>query len=96
VAVYVLEKNEKFGQETSSRQSGVIHSGIYYPFGSMKAKLCVEGNRLLYELCGKHGIGHKRLGKLIAEGTPGEITRQTNTTSLEEAFLALSRQEAEA
>ena len=64
-AVYLLEKNEGFGQETSSRHSGVIHSGIYYPAGSLKAKLCVEGNRLLYELCQKHGIGYKKLGKLI-------------------------------
>ncbi len=63
--VYVLEKNEKFGQETSSRHSGVIHSGIYYPEGTLKAKLCGTGNRLLYELCGKYGIGHRRLGKLI-------------------------------
>lgn len=70
--VYVLEKNEKFGQETSSRHSGVIHSGIYYPYGSLKAKLCVEGNRLLYELCGKHGIGHKKLGKLIVATTDEE------------------------
>jgi len=64
-SVYVLEKNERFGQETSSRHSGVIHSGIYYPPGSLKAKLCVEGNRLLYEICEKSGIGHRKLGKLI-------------------------------
>jgi L-2-hydroxyglutarate oxidase LhgO len=64
-AVYVLEKNERFGQEISSRHSGVIHSGIYYPQGSLKAKLCVEGNHLIYELCQKHGIGYKKLGKLI-------------------------------
>src|SRR4030042_340707 len=51
--VYVLEKNEKFGLETSSRHSGVIHSGISYPEGSLKARLCVEGNRLLYGLCRK-------------------------------------------
>jgi L-2-hydroxyglutarate oxidase LhgO len=70
--VYVLEKNERFGQETSSRHSGVIHSGIYYPYGSLKAKLCVEGNRLLYELCPKHGIGHKKLGKLIVATTDEE------------------------
>jgi L-2-hydroxyglutarate oxidase LhgO len=70
--VYVLEKNERFGQETSSRHSGVIHSGIYYPYGSLKAKLCVEGNRLLYELCQKHGIGHKRLGKLIVAASDEE------------------------
>ena len=70
--VYVLEKNERFGQETSSRHSGVIHSGIYYPYGSLKAKLCVEGNRLLYELCRKHGIGHRRLGKLIVAASDEE------------------------
>jgi L-2-hydroxyglutarate oxidase LhgO len=74
-SVFVLEKNERFGQETSSRHSGVIHSGIYYPAGSLKAKLCVEGNHLLYELCPKHGIGHKKLGKLIV-ATNDEETRQ--------------------
>jgi L-2-hydroxyglutarate oxidase LhgO len=63
--VYVLEKNRGFGLEASSRHSGVIHAGIYYPEGSLKAKLCVEGNRILYDLCQQHGIGHKRLGKLI-------------------------------
>ncbi len=63
--VYVLEKNGAFGQETSSRHSGVIHAGIYYPEGSLKAKLCVAGNRTLYELCERHGIGYRRMGKLI-------------------------------
>jgi len=63
--VYVLEKNETFGLETSSRHSGVIHSGMYYPKGSLKARLCVAGNRMLYRLCEKYGIGYKRLGKLV-------------------------------
>jgi len=63
--VYVLEKNDSFGQEISSRHSGVIHSGIYYPEGSLKAKMCVAGNHMLYELCEKCGIGHRRLGKLM-------------------------------
>jgi L-2-hydroxyglutarate oxidase LhgO len=63
--VYVLEKNETFGQETSSRNSEVIHAGIYYPQGSLKAKFCVEGNAMLYELCQKYGIGHKRLEKVM-------------------------------
>ncbi len=63
--VYVLEKNETFGLEISSRHSGVIHSGIYYPENSLKAKMCVAGNRILYELCERYGIGHRRLGKLI-------------------------------
>lgn len=64
-ALYVLERHNTFGQETSSRNSEVIHAGIYYPHGSLKAQLCVEGNRLLYEICAKNNIGHRRLGKLI-------------------------------
>lgn len=63
--VYVLEKNETFGLETSSRNSQVIHSGIYYPEGSLKAKMCVEGNSLLYQICEKYDIGYKKLGKII-------------------------------
>jgi L-2-hydroxyglutarate oxidase LhgO len=63
--VYVLEKNNSFGLETSSRHSGVIHAGIYYPEGSLKAKLCVAGNRKLYEICPRYDIGYKKLGKLI-------------------------------
>lgn len=63
--VYILEKNEAFGQETSSRHSGVIHCGIYYPEDSLKAKMCVAGNRILYELCERHGIGYRRIEKLI-------------------------------
>jgi len=71
--VYVLEKNETFGQEISSRHSGVIHSGIYYPEGSLKAKMCVAGNHILYELCERYGIGHRRLGKLIVATSDEEI-----------------------
>ena len=56
--VYVLEKNETFGQEISSRHSGVIHSGIYYPKDSLKTKMCVAGNRILYELCERYDIAH--------------------------------------
>lgn len=63
--VYVLEKNDTFGKETSSRNSEVIHAGIYYPEGSLKAKTCVEGNRILYKICAKNGIGFRQTGKLI-------------------------------
>ncbi len=63
--VYVIEKNLKFGQETSSRNSEVIHSGIYYPKNSLKAKLCVEGRKMLYEYCNANDIDHKRCGKLV-------------------------------
>ena len=63
--VFVFEKNRTFGLETSSRNSEVIHAGMYYPEDSLKAKLCVNGNHLLYEFCEKYSINHKRLGKLI-------------------------------
>ena len=72
---FVFEKNRTFGLETSSRNSEVIHSGIYYPEDSLKAKLCVEGNQLLYELCEKHGIGYKRPGKIIIATTEDEIDK---------------------
>lgn len=62
--VFVLEKNSKYGQETSTHNSGVIHSGIHYPPGSLKAKLCVEANPVLYQMCEKHRIPFDRLGKL--------------------------------
>ncbi len=71
--VFVVEKNETFGQETSSRNSQVVHAGIYYPEGTLKAKTCVEGNAILYQLCNKHGIDHKKLGKLIVAVDDGEI-----------------------
>lgn len=63
--VYLLEKNESFGQEQSSRNSEVIHAGIYYEPNSLKMKMCLEGNRLLYELCEKYGIAHLKCGKII-------------------------------
>ncbi len=71
--VYVLEKNDSFGRETSSRHSGVIHSGIYYPPGTLKARLCVAGNEMLYKLCSEHNIGCARLGKLVVATSSGEI-----------------------
>ncbi len=63
--VLLLEKNDSFGRETSSRNSEVIHAGIYYPEGFLKAAFCREGNRLLYETCQKRDVPHRRTGKLI-------------------------------
>lgn len=64
-SVIVIEKNRHVGEETSSRNSGVIHSGIYYPTGSLKAQLCVRGRELLYAYCEEKGIAHLRCGKVI-------------------------------
>jgi L-2-hydroxyglutarate oxidase LhgO len=63
--VMVLEKNDGFGQETSSRNSEVIHAGLQYTPGSLKARLCVPGNRMLYELCVRHNLPHRNTGKLV-------------------------------
>jgi L-2-hydroxyglutarate oxidase LhgO len=61
----ILEKNAHFGMETSARNSEVIHAGIYYPRETLKAQLCVRGKQLLYDFCESHGVGFRRLGKLI-------------------------------
>jgi L-2-hydroxyglutarate oxidase LhgO len=71
--VIVLEAESAIGMHTSSRNSEVIHAGIYYPTGSMKAKLCVRGNVLLYEYCRERGIEHRRIGKLIVAITNDDI-----------------------
>ena len=63
--IVIVERHPAFGQETSSRNSEVIHAGIYYPLGSLKLNTCLEGNRLLYEYCQTHNIPFKRSGKLI-------------------------------
>lgn len=71
--IMLMERHPKFGQDTSSRNSEVIHAGMYYPPGSLKAKLCVEGNPLLYEFCDRHHVPYQRLGKLIIAREESEI-----------------------
>jgi L-2-hydroxyglutarate oxidase LhgO len=71
--ILLIERHESFGKETSSRNSEVIHSGIYYPKDSLKAKLCVEGKNLLYKFCEENSIPYKKCGKLIVAVDNSEL-----------------------
>lgn len=73
--VMVLEAASAIGTGTSSRNSEVIHAGIYYPQGSLKARLCVQGKHLLYAYCAERGIGHSRCGKLLVATQPGQVAQ---------------------
>ncbi len=68
----LVEQNDGFGKETSSRNSEVIHAGIYYPKDSLKARLCVAGRRQIYKLCQDHDVAHRRLGKIIVATSTDE------------------------
>ena len=72
--VVILEAAPRFGSGVSSRNSEVIHAGIYYPRGSLRAKLCVAGRDLLYAFCREHGIGHRRCGKLIVASDASQVS----------------------
>jgi len=68
--VVVLERETSPGQHASSRNSEVVHAGLYYPAGSLKARLCVEGRQRLYRFCGAHGVGIRAVGKLVVATEP--------------------------
>src|ERR1700755_1778229 len=69
----ILEAREQFGMETSSRNSEVIHAGIYYPAGSLKAQLCVAGRDQLYAFCESNGVGYRQCGKLIVTAPDQQV-----------------------
>lgn len=73
--VYVLEKNDAFGEETSSRNSEVIHAGIQYKPGSVRASLAVKGRDALYRFCAEHHVNHRRCGKLLVAFGDEEVNR---------------------
>lgn len=70
--VFLVEQNPKLGMATSSRNSGVVHSGIYYPKNSLKARHCIEGNRLTYEFCKKHNVPFRHTGKVVVAANEHE------------------------
>ena len=71
--VLVLEAEDAIGSQMSSRNSEVIHAGIYYPQGTLKARLCVESRRKLYAYCQDRGVAHRKCGKLIVASTPDQL-----------------------
>jgi len=84
-SVLVVERHHSYARETSSHNSGVIHAGIYYPTGSWKHRLCVEGNRELYAWCEAQGVPYRRLGKLIVATTTDELDRLEELEALARA-----------
>lgn len=99
--VMVLEREGAIGTGTSSRNSEVIHAGIYYPAGSLKARLCVQGKAMLYAHCAERGIAHLRCGKLIVATTPSQlaslpaIVNKAHVNGVEDLVL-LDRSQAQA
>lgn len=73
LSVVLLERHPRPGLDTSTRNSGVIHAGLYYPAGSLKAQLCVEGRRLLYEFCNAWQVPHRKCGKIVVAHDQSEV-----------------------
>ncbi len=71
-AVYVFDRNSRAGRGATSRNSGVIHAGLYYPPDSLKAKLCLRGRMLLYDWCKSHNVAHRKIGKLVVASSDHE------------------------
>jgi L-2-hydroxyglutarate oxidase LhgO len=88
VSIVILERESSFGQHVSSRNSEVIHAGIYYPAGSLKADLCVTGKEMLYSHCEQFGIAHRKIGKLIvAKNTESDALSQLKKNAIANGVL---------
>src|SRR5437868_14063632 len=99
--VIILEAENAFGTITSARNSEVIHAGIYYPAGSLKAQLCVQGKALLYDYCASHHVTHQRCGKLIVANSEAQLATLEGIRAKAQAngvgdLRLLSRAEAQA
>jgi len=74
-SVCVIDRHPRPGMETSTHNSGVIHAGLYYPAGTLKAELCVDGADRLYAFCAAQGVPHERCGKLVVASTDAEVPK---------------------
>src|SRR3954470_3368980 len=101
LSVAVLEQEKAIGQGVSSRNSEVVHGGLYYATGSLKARLCVQGRRKLYAFLDAHHVAYDRCGKLVVATAPDEVERldaileQARTNDVE-GMARLSKAEAQA
>ena len=76
--ILLIESHNQFGSETSSRNSEVIHAGIYYPENSLKAELCIQGSKQLYSFCQQYSVPHKRIGKMIIASDDNDVIKLEN------------------
>ena len=83
--IFLLEQMPRLGMAASSRNSGVIHSGLYYKTGSLKARHCVAGNRMTYEFCAAHGVPQRRTGKLVVAASEQEERELASLVALGQA-----------
>jgi L-2-hydroxyglutarate oxidase LhgO len=98
VETIILERHAAFGTETSARNSEVIHAGLYYPSGTLKARLCVTGRHLLDDFCASHGVNYRRCGKLVVATSPGQedklqaLARQADANGVDDLRLLTALQ----
>lgn len=95
-SVCLLEREGRAGRGTSTHNSGVIHAGLYYPAGSLKARLCVEGRDRLYAFCEAHGVPHERCGKLVVASDDAETRELAALKALAHANSVTSLVEVDA
>ena len=81
-SVVLIEQEDKFGKHTSSRNTEVIHAGIYYPLGSLKNKFCHRGKKLIYEFCEKFNVKYNKRGKIFIANENNQISSNSSCKTI--------------